>query len=113
MPMPTIDEAHRGKPIAFDPGRGKFILLEEVAAGLEPLVPIRSLSEEDFRRLVVERIRRDPTFAAQAMSGPAMTGEATIRAIERGEPFGRATLEAERGYLRYLHEQVAAELKKG
>jgi hypothetical protein len=109
--MPRFDEAHRNKPIAFDPAREKFLLLDEIASGREPLVPLEVLSEPDFKRLVVERIRRDPSFAAQSMSGPIMTGEDAIRAIDRDEPFGRQTVEADRGYLRFLHQQIAAELE--
>jgi hypothetical protein len=111
MPMPRIDEANRRKPLCYDPSRKKFIYFDEIVSRKEPIVPMEVLSDEDFRKLVIERQRAGPDYKVQAISGPLHTRDDVIRAIERNEPFGRATLKAERSALRDLLAEIQRNLK--
>ncbi len=108
--MPKIDQANLAKPLGYDPVRGKFIYFDDIVSRREPIIPVDSLSEEDFRKLVIERQRAGPDYTVQAISGPAMRRDDVIRAIERGDKFGGATLEAERSALRDLLEEIRRNL---
>jgi hypothetical protein len=99
MPLPKIDPSSQAKPLAYDPARKKFIYYDEIVSGREKIVPVDALSEADFKKLVVERLRAGPDFRMQAISGPPYGRDQVIAAIERDEPDGRMTLEAEKSYL--------------
>lgn len=111
MPMPKFDEASLKKPLCYDPARKKFIYFREIAARKEPIVPVDSLSESDFRKLVIERQRAGPDYKVQAISGPPYNRDDVVRAIERDEPFGRVAMEAEKSALRDLLEEIKRNLK--
>jgi len=112
MPLPRIDKANRDKPLCYDPNRKKFITYDEIIAGTERIHPVDALSDADFQELVIERQRRGPAYRVQAMSGPPLSREDVIRSIERNEPFGRMTKDAERSALRDLLRQIDENLKK-
>jgi hypothetical protein len=107
VPLPVIDAENRKKPLCYDPKRQKFILYDELLAGTEPIVPISSLGEDDVKKLVIERQRRGPDYDVQAITGPRMSRDDVIAAIERGDPAGMEALEADRAYLEYLLDQIA------
>ena len=103
MPIPDMDDESRKRPLCYDPSRAKFILYDEIVSGEEDIVPVDNLSENDLKKLVIERWRVLPKEKkVQAISGPPYTRDDVIRAIEQDEPFGRMTLEAEKSYLRDL-----------
>ena len=77
----------------------------------EPIAPVDSLSEEDFKKLVIERQRAGPDYKVQAITGPPNTRGDVVRAIQRGEPFGRVTLEAEKSTPRDLLAEIQRDLK--
>ena len=101
MAIPEPDEANRKKPLCYDPARRKFILFDDIVSGREKIVPLESLSQDDLKKLVIERHRAGPDYRVQADWGsPAQSRDDVVRAIERDEPFGRITVEAETSYLR-------------
>lgn len=102
MPVPKMDAGSRAKPLAYDPAREKLIYYDEIVSGREAIVPVETLSEADFRRLFVERLRAGPDFRMQAISGRLLTRDDVIAAVECGEPDVRRLIEAERSYLRGL-----------
>ena len=106
MAMPKIEGPERKKPLCYDPERGKFIYFDEIVSGAERIVPIETLADDDLRRLVIERQRAGPDYTVQAISGPPHTRDDVIRAIERNEPFGQLTLEAEKSYLHSLLREI-------
>lgn len=110
MPMPNIDKPNLRKPICYDPARKKFILFEEIVSGKEDIIPVEALSEGDLKRLVVERHRAGPDYKVQAISGPPLSRDDVILAIEREEPFGRMTLAAEKSYLQDLLVEIRQNL---
>jgi hypothetical protein len=110
MPLPKIDEANRKKPLSYDAQRGKFLLYDDIVSGKETIVPIDRLSEADLKKLVVERQRTGPDYRVQAMSGSPLSRDDVIRAIERDEPFGRMTVEAERSYLQEFLAEIQGAL---
>lgn len=111
MPMPRIDEAHRNMPLSYDPARRKFISYDEIVSGKEKIIPIETLSEEDFRKLVIERLRTSPDFQGGPMSAPYFSRDDIIRAVEQGEPFGRDHLEGEKVSLKELLAKIQRKLK--
>ena len=111
MGIPKIEGPDRRKPLCYDPRRQKFITFDEILSGEEPIVPLDDLGSEDLKRLVIERQRVGPDYRVRSMSGPVMTRNDVIAAIERGEEFGRATIEADASHLRDLHAQIAEAMK--
>ncbi len=112
MGMPKIEGPDRKKPLCYDPERGKFITFDAILSGAEQIVPLERLNEEDFTRLVIERQRVGPDYRVQAMSGSLMSRDNVVEAIQRDEPFGRATVEAERSHLLDLLAQIEDALRE-
>ncbi len=110
MPLPKINEANLAKPLCYDPSRNKFIYFDEIVSRKEPIVPVDTLSDNDFKKLVIERQRAGPDYKVQAISGPPYSRNDVIRAIEHNEPFGKVTLEAEKSALRDLLAQIQKNL---
>jgi hypothetical protein len=106
MPIPEIDAANLKKPLCYDPEREQFIFFDEIVSGKEKIVSLDELSGADLKRLVVERQRAGPDYTVQAISGPPMSRDDVVRAIEQDEPFGSITLEAETSYLRWFLSEV-------
>jgi hypothetical protein len=100
MTLPEKDKENLRKPVCYDPAKKKFITIEEIASGKENVIPVDTLAEADFKKLVIERQRVGPDYKVQAISGPPFSRDDVIKAIEQDEPFGRMTLEAEKSYLR-------------
>jgi len=111
MPLPQIDERHRKRPLCYDPARDKFIYFDEIVSGEEKIIPVETLSEDELKKLVVERQRTAPDYTVQAISGPPFSRDDVIRAIEQDEPFGLVTLEAEKSYLHDLLAEIEQNLE--
>ncbi len=111
MPLPEIDEKNRNRPLCYDSARKKFILFDEIVAGEEQIISVDDLSGEDLKRLVIQRWRElPPDTVIRNMSGPPYTRDDVIRAIEQDQPFGRETVEMEKGYLRYFLAEIKQNL---
>ena len=111
MPIPKIDAANAKKPLGYDPARKKYILFEEIIAGREHIIPVDTLSDEDFKNLVIERQLSGPDYHVQSISGQPMSRDDVVNAIRLNQPFGRMTLEAEKSYLRDLQSDIQKNLK--
>jgi hypothetical protein len=106
MPMPEIDAANIKKPLCYDPEREQFIFFDEIKSGKEKIISLDALSDADLKRLVVERQRAGPDYTVQAISGPPMSRDDVVKAIEQDEPFGSITFEAETSYLRWILSEI-------
>lgn len=114
MIMSEMDETSRKRPLCYDPSRNKFILYDDIVSGKEKIIPVDSLSEDDLKKLVIERWRVLPKHKrVQAISGPALSPDDVIRAIEQDKPFGRDTLKAERSTLRDYLDDLQRDLDRG
>ncbi len=102
MPLPEIKDRDRAKPLCYDPEREKFIVFDEIVSGQEKIVSPDQLSDDDLKKLVIERLASGPDFSVQAMSGPPMSRNDVIVAVEQDQSFGQLTLEAEKSYLRRI-----------
>jgi hypothetical protein len=111
MALPRIDPENAKKPLCYDPERGSLVFYDEIVSGKAAIVPVESLSAAELKHLVIERQRRGPDYRVQAMSGPPMSRDDVIRAIEQDEEFGRITVEAERNYLRELLAEIQKHLE--
>jgi len=100
MPLPKIDEASLNKPLCYDPMRRKYILYEEIIAGKEKIIPVDALSDNDFKKLAIKRLKEGPDFRGGPMGSPFLSRDDTIRAIRSNSKFGRQFLEGEKSMLR-------------
>jgi hypothetical protein len=110
MAMRRIEGPDLKKPLCYDPARKKFILYEEIVSGAEIIIPVDTLSDDDFKKLIIERHLAGPDYSVQAMTGPPLSRNDVIRAIELDEPFGKLTLDAERSYLLDLLREIKENL---
>ena len=99
MPLPKIDTIYQKMPLCYDPTRNKFIYYPEIISGKEKIIPVETLSESDFKKLVIERLRSAPPAKGGPLSNPFMSNEDTIQAIERDEKYGQQVLEGEKSML--------------
>ena len=106
MKSPLIDDANINKPLCYDPDRLKFIRYNEIIAGEEKIIRLETLSDDDFKKLVIERFRSGPNFTVQAMSGRPHSRDDLIEAIEKNTEFGKETLLAEKSYIQYLLDEI-------
>lgn len=102
MPLPKIDEANIKKPLCYDPARRKYIMFNEIVSRKEKIVPVDSLSETDFQKLVIERLKSGPDFKGGPMESPFMSRDDIIASIKRNDKYGQQFLEAEKSSLRDL-----------
>ena len=110
MPMPNIEGMDRKKPLCYDPERRRFIYFDDIISGRERIIPVDRLSENDLKRLVIKRHKTGPNYTVRAMSGNALSRDDVVNAIEKGESFGRMTLEAEASALRDLLAEIERNL---
>jgi len=100
MALPEINEQNRKKPLCYDPERKKFIYFDEIVSGKERIIPVDELSEADLKKLIIERHRAGPDYKVQAISGPPLTRDDVVEAIQKDQDFGLVTVQAEKSYLR-------------
>jgi hypothetical protein len=110
MTLPNIDPISQTKPLGYDPVRGKFIYYNEIISGSEQIIPVETLSDADFKTLVIERLRSGPNFRMQSMGGPLYTRDQVIVAIECDAPDMRPFLDAEMSYLRAFIQEIKENL---
>jgi hypothetical protein len=97
-----MEDVNKNKPLCYDPARKKFIFYDEIVSGKENIIPLDTLSENDLKKLVIERHRTGPDYKVQAISGPPYSRDEVIQAIKQNEPFGLVTVAAEISYLKGL-----------
>jgi hypothetical protein len=110
MALPKIDAANLKKPLCYDPARKKFIYYADIVSGAERIIPVDTLSPEDRKKLIVERQKAGPDYKLQPMSGPLMTRDDVVKAIERDNPVGLTTVDAEVAYLGELLDEIRRNL---
>jgi hypothetical protein len=104
--MPDIKGPDRNKPVCYDPQEDRFITIDDLIAGRAAIVPLERLSDEQQKKLVVERNRVGGDYTVQAISGPARTREQVIAEIEADTEFGSMAVKAELMYLQDLLRQI-------
>jgi hypothetical protein len=97
-----MEDVNKDKPVCYDPSRKKFIYYDEITSGKENIIPLDTLSEDDIKKLVIERQKAGPDYRVQAISGPPYSRDEVIQAIEQNDPFGLVTVAAEISYLKGL-----------
>ena len=111
MAMPDPGPEGRRRPLCYDPQREKYILYDEIVAGAEKIIPVEHLSESDLKKLVIKRWSVLPAGkTVQSISGPPYSRDDVIRAIERDEPFGKMTVQAEKSMIHDLLEEIERNL---
>ncbi len=99
--MPEIKGLARKKPVCYDPEKDSFITLDDLEANKAQIVPLDILTDEQLKRLVIERNRVGEDYKLQAdWSEPAQTPIDIIKQIENDTQLGRDTVEADINYLR-------------
>lgn len=111
MALPEMDETQRKKPLCYDPERDKFIYFDEIISGEEKIIPLDTLSNGDLKKLVIKRHQESPDYKVQAISGPPLSRDDVVKAIEQDQDFGVITVQAETAYLRDFLNQIQQNLK--
>jgi len=109
--MQEIDKNNMNKPICYDPERKKFITYDEIISGQEKIINLNSLTKEDKKKLVIERLKKGPDFMVQSISGPPYNRDEIIRAINNDEEIGNMSVEAELIMLKDMLDQVSKEME--
>jgi hypothetical protein len=107
-----MEDVNKNKPVCYDPARKKFIYYDEIISGQENIIPLDTLSEEDLKKLIIERHKAGLDYKVQAISGPPYSRDDVIRAIKQNEPFGLITVAAEKSYLKGLLESLGKDIDK-
>ena len=110
MPFPILDHFDQKKPLCYDSVRDKFIYYQEIITGKEKIIPIDSLSDADFKKLVIKRVRSGPEIIGGPMTSPFHSREDTINAIKSDTKFGQQTLQTEKSMLRDLLAEIERNL---
>lgn len=111
MPLPIMDEANRKRPLGYDHVRKKFIYFDQIVSGEEKIIPLEALTEADFEKLVIKRLRVLPkNTKVYSISGSMITRDEMIRAIQEGTPDGQETLQMERTYLAEFLKEIQSNL---
>jgi hypothetical protein len=106
-----MDRPSQKKPLCYDPVLDKFIYYQEIITGKEKIIPVDSLSDDDFKKLVIKRVRSGPEITGGPMTSPFHSRENTIKAIKDNTKFGQQTLEAEKSILRDLLAEIERNLE--
>jgi hypothetical protein len=112
MTLPQLDETSRKRPIGYCPTCNQFVYYDQVVSGQTQIIPLDTLSEDDLKKLVIERYR---VLGQETRIGPMASlysPEAIVRMIEEGEPFGLMTVQAETNYLRSFLDDLAHDLEQ-
>jgi hypothetical protein len=105
--LPDIQGINRKKPLCFDPSNDRFITFDDIVEGAEKIVPLDELTDEQLKRLVIERYRMEQSTTVQPLSGPGRKSGDVINEIESETEFGKMVVMAETRYLRELLKQIS------
>jgi len=108
--MPNLQGPDRDKPVCFDPEKNLFITIDDIFDKKATITPIDKLTEEQQKKLVVERLRRGADFTEQAISGPPCTRDEVVEHIEKDSEYGQMRTQVELSYLREFLKQIEDEL---
>jgi len=109
--LPEIRGPARRKPVCYDPDTDHFITIDDLEAGRAKIVPLDHLSEEQLKRLVIERNRVGENYKVQMdWAAAPYSKEDIITAIEADTEEGRVAVQADVTYLGGLLKQIEAAL---
>lgn len=111
MALPKLDNLSLRKPLSYDRKRHKFIYYNDLISGDEKIIFMDDLSIEEKKTLIIERIKQDPNYTIQSISGIAYSRDDIIQAIQTNDDIGKMTLEAETSMLNDLLKNIAMNLK--
>ena len=99
--LPEIKGLTRKKPVCYDPQKNRFITIDDLEANKANIVPLDLLTDEQLKRLVIERNRVGENYRVQTnWSEPSQSRNDIIKQIEDDTESGRMAVEAEIMYLR-------------
>ncbi|HCO95479.1 MAG TPA: hypothetical protein DIU00_16275 [Phycisphaerales bacterium] len=99
--LPKIKGLARKKPVCYDPKKDRFITLDDLDANKAQIVPLDILTDEQLKRLVIERNRVGEDYKLETnWKEPAKSPNDIIKQIEDDTELGRVTVEADINYLR-------------
>ncbi len=111
MPLPKLNADAQKQPLCYDHERDKFIYYQEIITRKEKIIPVDALSDDDFKKLVIKRVRSSLEFTGGPMTGPFYSRDDTIKAIKGNTKFGQQTLEAQKSMLRDLLADIEQNLE--
>jgi hypothetical protein len=111
--LPEIKGLTRKKPVCYDPETDRFVTLDDLDAGKAKIVPLDRLTDEQLKRLVIERNRVGEDYSVQNdWSAPPQSRDDVIKQIEADTESGRRAVQAEIMYLRDHLKDIEGALTK-
>ena len=110
--LPEIKGSARRKPVCYDPEADQFVTIDDLEAGNAKIVPLDRLSNEQLKRLVIERNRVGEDYKVQMdWTVPPYSRNDVIQAIEADTEEGRVAVQADIAYLGDLLKKIEAALE--
>ena len=105
--LPEIKGLARKKPVCYDPETDRFVTIDDLDAGKAKIFPLDRLTEEQLKRLVIERNRVGEDYKVQMnWAEPPQSRNDVIKQIEADTELGRVTVQADVTYLGDLLKQI-------
>jgi hypothetical protein len=102
--LPEIKGLARKKPVCYDPEKDRFITIDDLDTNKANIVPLNLLTDEQLKRLVIERNRAGEDYKVQTnWSEPPHSRNDIIKQIEDDTESGRMAVKAE---IMYLHDHL-------
>jgi hypothetical protein len=99
--LPEIKGLARKKPVCYEPQKDCFITIDDLDAGKAKIVPLDRLTDEQLKRLVIERNRVGEDYRVQNdWAAPPQSRDDVIKQIQADTESGRRAVQAEIMYLR-------------
>ena len=100
------------QPIHYDPVRQKFIYPRDIMASGLVLTDIEQLTNEDKKKLVLERLRTGEDFIMQSISGQPATRDQVVKAVMDDTELGKMTIESQISMLKDIHEMIRGRMQE-
>ena len=111
--LPKVKGLARKKPVFIEPKKDRFNTSDDLEANKAQIVPLYIHTNEQLKRLVIERNRVGEDYKVQTnWSEPPHSRDDIIKQIEGDTESGRMAVKAEIMYLRDHLRDIEVELAK-
>ena len=107
-----IKGLNRKKPVCYDPERDRFITIDDLDADREKLIPLERLTDEQLKRLVIERNRVGEDYSVETDWKRTRSRNEIVQEIEADTETGRMAVKAEIMYLKDHLRDIETRLKR-
>lgn len=109
--LPNIPAPDRHKPLCYDAQRNLFITYDDILSGKEQIIPLKTLTHDQLKKLIIKRNQRGPDYQISSLNGQVYTRDDVVQAIEEESDFGKMSLNAEKSMLSDLLVDIQQSLQ--